>query len=237
MFDTSSVIPKTSWPVPRVTMNEGILSTVTRNALIAADGGRGHEGQHDGKPDRPAPDDPGDADQDRRQAVHVAEREVDLADDDDQREPQRHDRDGAHRAHHAQDVGDRQERVRLAQEGEDDDRRSGSRSAGRRPGGRPPARVPTMRLAAVAAATGGAGGGRSAVRRPSGARSSCDGAAASETRPGRSARRRLGRPARDRLRIGGQPPAIAMNSSRACHDVLLRDRLEDVGVRAGPCRS
>ena len=34
VFDTSKVVPNTSWPVPSVTMNDGILSTVTRNELI-----------------------------------------------------------------------------------------------------------------------------------------------------------------------------------------------------------
>ena len=33
MFETSRVVPNTSCPVPSVTMNDGILSTVTRSAL------------------------------------------------------------------------------------------------------------------------------------------------------------------------------------------------------------
>ena len=34
VFETSRVVPNTSCPVPRVTMNDGILSTVTRKALM-----------------------------------------------------------------------------------------------------------------------------------------------------------------------------------------------------------
>ena len=102
-------------------MNDGILSTVTRNALNEPTRTAATESQQDRRPDRPAPDDPGHADEDRREPVHVAERQVDLADDDHEREPERHDGDGAHRAQDADRVGEGEERVRLAERREYDD--------------------------------------------------------------------------------------------------------------------
>ena len=99
----------------------GDLEDRHQDGVGAPDDDRHRERQRDGQQERPAPHDPGHGDERGGEPVHVAEREVDLADDDDEGEPERHDGDRAHVPQHAQGVDDGQERVRLAERREDHD--------------------------------------------------------------------------------------------------------------------